>query len=374
MAVPTGESDVKLFCDANPFCYGSTATLLAILAHLPQADVSVLADGPTLDLCEHLHVLQCDVKNPGSVEQHAQRIAQADVFVAVGNNTNVDLALRLGVPLVFVDTLYWMKRHATAAMLGARTYVIENYPGVEEKLEEMRPERPMRVGPILDVTGPRTERPAGVMASLGGAASPDLIPGRNTHYPDKMTAMLGRLARRLDIVDLPVAMGRSARASVSHAHGVAHPVTLRHDDYVRALRQTGVLVTSPGLNGPLEAFLMGVPVVFLPPQNLTQVHHLAVYEAAGLTAPGRNLPALLPELRFDALAPERLGTRAVVEALGRLSARAWSRIEDLLAAEIQAVTTAPCKQTQVQTTWVRTLGAPGARTAAEAIVEAARCP
>ena len=78
-------------------------------------------------------------------------------------------------------------------------------------------------------------------------------------------------------------------------------------------------VSAPGSNAVFEGLFCGVDMVFLPPQNATQVAQLACYEEAGLVPPGLNLAALDPEFPPAALtADEATFTESVLASLARI--------------------------------------------------------
>lgn len=357
---------MHLLCDPNPFCFGSTSSMLAVVSKLRGERVTVLGTGTTLDLCDGMEVVRCDVKDASALDDHGALLDACDVYVAFSNNTNVERVLAKGIPLVFVDLLFWMKRRRTLAMEHAEFYVIENYPGVSEKLVAMPPARPLLVGPLIAAPPPREGARVPVFANLGGASSPDLVPGANTNYPSQMTAMLDQIADRMGISKIIVAMGSAAAATVTPGRHT-QPRTLSHARYLRELMSARTLLTAPGLNAPLEAFQYGVPVSYLPPQNLTQVFHLKVYVDAGLAPAGLDLSTIVPEVAIDMRAPEREGTAAVLEALRRIRPATWVRIEEQVQHQLERTDAQLRDLAARQTEWVRGLGVAGAKRTAEAI-------
>lgn len=326
---------MNVLFDPNPYCFGSTSTMRAILAALPDASARVLATGSVHDLCGDLAVEPLDVRDVAALRARLDLLRWADVYVAVSNNTNVHTVCDAGVPLVFVDVLFRMKRGPTSAMRRASAYLIENYPGVSERLAELPIPHAQRIGPILSepTGGPSPDRP--LLVNVGGASSPDLRPGDNTNYPQRVVDLADQIAarRRWDPVD--VAMGMTA-AHASVARSGERPVTFPHAAYLDRLGHAAVLLTAPGLNAPLEAFRAGGPVAWLPPQNLTQVFHLKAYIDAGLAPSGLGLDELCPGFSVDARASESLGTGRVLKALATLDDRAWQRVAALVDGQLRA--------------------------------------
>jgi len=140
---------MNVLFDPNPFCFGSTSTMRAILDALPDASARVLATGPVHDLCGDLSVEALDTRDAAALKARPDLLQWADAYVAVSNNTSVETVCDTGLPLVFVDILFWMKRQRTSAMRRSAAYVIENYPGVDARFAEFPIPQAWRVGPTL---------------------------------------------------------------------------------------------------------------------------------------------------------------------------------------------------------------------------------
>jgi hypothetical protein len=161
-------------------------------------------------------------------------------------------------------------------------------------------------------------------------------------------------------------MGSAAAASVA-PRPLASPATLSNRTYLERLQHADVLLTSPGLNAPLEAFAAGVPVAFLPPQNLTQVFHLRAYVDAGLAAPGLGLHELLPEFDVASSTPEKRGTADVLRALAQLDDQVWSHVRGRIEDRLDHLNAHGAEHVRRQRSWLASLGPNGARATAEQI-------
>ncbi|ATB35807.1 hypothetical protein CYFUS_001221 [Cystobacter fuscus] len=368
---------LHIVCDPNPFCYGSISALRAVAHHLPEARLTVLATGPVREQCDaatFAQVIPCDVKNPASVRQTRPQWETADLYLAVSNNTNIDLVLEWGMPLVFIDILFWMKRRVTSAMRHAHSYIIENFPGVAETLRQYEREmhRPRVVGPLISASPHRTWRPgtSQLLVNYGGAHSPDIIPGKNTCYPSSMTRLVQELLSDLGWPGEAVTIAAGARAVArireDGVDGGLRVRTLPQPEYLELMATSHHLLTAPGLNAPFEGFALGVPTSFLPPQNLTQVCQLAVYQEQGLAPRGLNLTELYPDHAILPQAPEAEGTARVLELVTRLDTDRSAReaVRQRVVAQLLRGHAERERQLAAQRLFLERLGPPGCEEAA----------
>lgn len=370
----------QIICDPNPFCYGAISALRALACHLPEASFTVLATGPVREQCDPAtfdRVLPCDVKDPASVRQHASILAAADLYLAVSNNTNIGLVQELKLPLVFVDILFWMKRRITPAMRHAGGYIIENFPGVDEALERYGRGMvaPKVVGPLIarPVLRQRQRASAHLLVNYGGAHSPDIVPGKNTRYPSSMTRLLREVlpfaGPGFEAVTVATGAKAVARIREEGADGGLRVETLPQDEYLAVLASSSQLLTSPGLNAPFEGFALGIPTSFLPPQNLTQVCQLAVYQEHGLAPRGLNLTELYPEHPIAPLLPEAEGTARLLDLVARFDADSKARalVREQVVAQLNRSPSELVKHVAAQEAFLRRLGPPGGAAAAEEV-------
>lgn len=311
-----------LICDTNPMCYGSSTALLSITDAL-DADITALASGVTHEVLgddPSIHqVLLADTKDPDAV-RHAMAGRHWDAAIVVSNQTCIPLYQELGIPVLFVDILYWFGRDKRQPVWHiAERAIAQNFPGVYAR-SLASPVAPIVVGPLIRRVNAPSPTRAGTMVQIGGGRSRWVRPGVNSDYACQVADWIRA------VPELPqpllLAGGRESIASISSSHLGSAPVvlrSLRHGECVAKIGSASMLVTSPGLNAVFEAIYSDTPLIFLPPQNATQVAQLAVYEAWGLVEPGLNLPALVPTFPRDHfLLSEQELTHAVLDALPQL--------------------------------------------------------
>ncbi len=321
------KSPLRLLCDSNPMCYGSSAALVSILDHVADCQRTAIADGVTLELLGRDEAIDEIVNvNPKNSVAVAAALADRtfDAVLVVSNLSNIELYAQRGFPIFFVDILYWMGAAKVQPVWNlAEATFVEAFPGVAERLDSGQTlGKPMLVGPLIR-TRPVTSSTASrtdVLVNLGGGRSRLIVPGVNSAYAQMVLSWL-HAAGLADSRRVTVAGGKEAildAGSAQHASKFELG-SLPQEKFLELLGGAGLYLTVPGLNAVHEGLAAGVPLGFLPPQNATQVLQLQRYEDAGLIEPGLNLPALDPKFDTTILeGSEDELTAEVLQSLGRI--------------------------------------------------------
>lgn len=334
----------RILCDTNPMCYGSSSALLSILDPLrelfPSAHITALTQGITHELLGADpavdHTIEVDLKDSASARA-ALRERDFDAVLVISNQSNIEVYVELGVPIYFVDILYFFgARKDRLVWQTARRTFVQAFPGVRERLERVRPVvQPEIIGPLVRARAPSTDTPRhGTLVNLGGGRSRWVVPGQNTRYPELVVSWIEALAHHLPR-PLTLAAGSDAAKAAREVVTLDEldVRTMPQPEFLDAMRDSTLYITAPGLNAVFEGALIATDMLILPPQNATQVSQLITYEREGLVHPGINLPSLDPA--FDPRTidgPEAGLTAEVLRSLARLEhdPRAHAMIVDHL--------------------------------------------
>jgi hypothetical protein len=318
---------IRLLCDAIPFCYGPAAALETFLKALFVAcpdtpEVEVLASGSTLELLDRsglpIKLLPIDSEDPAALDRVP--FGSYDAFFNVCNPASYAVARRSATPIAYLDFLLWMHTGARADHFDADLYLAENYPGTSAWVAQRGHEvANLVVVPPL-IAPPQFRRPESgfLLIGLGGLYSRLTIPGRNNNYARYVVRNVleaipsGRFSR---VVIAGPAQLASLMGEGMPAEGQVEYASLSHDDFVATLECVELFVSHPGLYAAFEAMMSGVPTVFLPPSNYTQVLQLRHYRAAGLAEGSFSWEDAGLQAVPDGL-PEAEGVRAVLEVVG----------------------------------------------------------
>lgn len=361
---------LRLLCDTNPMCYGSSTALLSVLDHLDASRTALVRDvtaevlgrDPSVDA-----VVSVDTKNPSEVRSVLNPDA-FDAVLVISNQANVEVYRELGLPIFFVDILYWFGQRKDQRVWGlAERSFVQAFPGVAERLATgVTPGQPEIVGPLIRNVPRVAAQHAGTLAQIGGARSRLIQPGVDSSYPRMVVDWLTAVS---DALPSPITLAcgdDAARVAGAHPEAAKFNIgSLPQPLFLEALGTSALYVTAPGLNAVFEGLLAGGPMLLFPPQNATQVAQLMRYEAAGIVAPGINLTELDPRFprRPDTL-PEVQLTEAVLASLRRLdSADARRAVEAHLRLQLREVgARAPAREG-----FMESLGAPGGVAVADGI-------
>ena len=316
----------RILCDANPMCYGSSSALLSITDHL-HAHLTAIAQGVTAELLSRdpriQHVEPIDPKDAQAVAHYLRR-ASFDAVLVVSNQNNIPCYAAAGLPIFFVDILYWYSAHKDQDVWAAATQTfVQNFPGVPERLQEQRHPGPppCLVGPLIRPASQASGDQGGTLVNLGGGRSRWIEPGVNTSYPSVIAQLLDALGDDLPEPLLVAGGAQIIRELQRHLQRPARCESLPQREFIQALAGCQRYLTAPGLNAVFEGMQARKTVSFLPPQNASQIFQLTRYEDAGLLPKGLNLPELQPLASFPALdrvQDERAVTELVLKALRAL--------------------------------------------------------
>lgn len=311
---------LRLLCDANPMAYGSSSALLAILDHTPGVHCalvgSLTAEILGRDPAVH-EVLTTDVKDARAVAAVLDA-RPFDAVLVVANRNNLSLYQERGLPVFFVDVLFWYgadKRHPVWDF--AVEAFVQEFPGVRERLSAMALRRPPTVVGAIIRPPPARPRSGRTLVNLGGVRSLFISGEASRGYLALVADLLDAVADDLPPGPVTIACGMDAAGYLrGRLPDRFEAAALPSAGYLDAVGGAELLVTAPGINAVFEGLAASRPLVFLPPQNVSQVFQLAHYEDAGMVERGSNLREIVPAVRFaESVTDEGAYTAQVVEVL-----------------------------------------------------------
>ncbi len=316
--------EIRLLCDTNTMCYGSSSALLAIVSSIPgrktalawEITKEILETDSSID-----EIIEVNVKDPSAISRKVE-LEMYDAVLVISNLTNLETYLQAGIPVFFVDILYWYQtpkdhpvwKHATKCF-------IEDFPGVNRMMKYNNSGNSLVVGPLIrdrSCLGLPDSRGAGndflgTLVNLGGGKSRWVTPGMNTQYAQLVLELINEIRYSLPQGTILIAGGREAieQLRAINKHDGIEFQSLPQKEFLRCLAGCKLYITSPGLNAVMEGLEFDKPMVFLPPQNASQVLQLDTYEKAGIVNPGMNLTAHIG--RFKSLEKDVLDEKELTD-------------------------------------------------------------
>jgi hypothetical protein len=267
--------------------YGPAAKAIALASALRARGVRsrFAGSGIALELARRERVFdRVSELGPHAAAAARSQLADADAVISVMDPELAALACEVGRPLHVVDSLLWMRDEIPAAFRTARRYWVQEFPGVRERLGQL--ERAARVvGAIVGPVPARAAGPAGLVVNLGGAGAAEVGANAGPEYAELvMRALLrsGAMAAGRGPVTLLAGEACVSALRMRFPGAALRLASLSRSEALAAFAGAERVLTSPGLTASLEGFALGVPVLYLPPQNYSQWWILETLRRAGL--------------------------------------------------------------------------------------------
>ena len=275
----------KILCESNPMCYGSSTVLLSIIEQL-SVDTVCLAFGVAKEILDNGTNEIIDVNNKSSqVVKEVIKSLDFDSVLVVSNTSNLELYKHLNKKVFFVHIHYFFP-NAHSNLLGyTDALFVQNFWNLQQT------KNAIKVGALIKPIKSEKKKSNIVLVNFGGGESTFIQPGINSNYGLQMLNLLINLMPNFYGKEIIICGGTKIIETVkkkAKSYNIK-ALTLSNNDYLNLLDKAEILISSPGLNAIFEALYRNIPIVFLPPQNISQVYQLNEYENAGLCLKGLNL-------------------------------------------------------------------------------------
>lgn len=280
---------------SNPFGYGPTATMMAVLRHftnLTNVKIYVIARGLCAEILDNntsniqiVDIDQRDVKQIQSLlKQHK------DPYVISSLNRFAVLAAKeLSIPSCFIDTLTYLWDKIPDDYLKADIYYANDFPTVLDKMSghDNAIATPLIIDKDINLITPSTKR-QGTILQLGGLKSPlsDLPP---TDYLNLIAYCLNTTKHHVTVTGGKDGL-KYLQTKVS-APNIRFE-SLTKNDFLHKLSVSELCISTPGLNTTIESLFLGTPISFIMPTNLSQWVNYNIFrqfETTGIDITWENL-------------------------------------------------------------------------------------
>jgi len=310
-------------CSAYPFGYGPASKLIVLARALRDRGWNpvFLGTGIACELAARSDVFVRIVASDPAGPEVRRWLDTARVLLSVMDRDVAAGARDTGRPYCVVDSLLWMRDRVPEVFLSARRYWVQDFPGVRDRVAEIRP-TPTIVGPIVaPMRRPKRRPKASLVVNLGGMQSPDREDGGALRYANFVvdgllhSGLPTRFSGRTTVLG-----GQRIIEELTRRRGAAgiEFASLPHDEGIDRLGRAALVLTAPGLTTTLECFRLSVPTFFLPPQNYSQWWSLNVLREHGLAPGSFHWQDRLPDSPIVERMPEAIRSPLLREIVERL--------------------------------------------------------
>jgi hypothetical protein len=279
---------------AEPFGFGPAGSLMTLRESVrwraktwrylgPEYTRSIV-DGAGLDGCCFY-----DSARGLAPDEMRRHVSRADVVVCGTDFSAAVAAVDHGKRVVILDPLFWYWREIPRLPRDRLLWLCVNFPGVRERIESLpSPERQgLLVVSLGDAGRPSVKKDLSLLTiNLSGWYNPVCtFDGYSAFVLEALLPVLERICTEQSSIRRVTLCGNSAclpEIQTALTRRGLRLETLSHHAMQVQIAQSGLLLTTPGLNATLEAFRHGTCVAWLPPQNDSQLLQLLAYQKADL--------------------------------------------------------------------------------------------
>ncbi len=356
-----------ILCDAVPFCFGPVSKMLTVSEQLGKDNrVSMMVSGTSQQLANKSRIdslIQCNTESIDSLKEQEMRIKTSDIFVNVMNPVSAKFVHGIGKPQIQIDSLFWMWETIPDEILNSEIYFIQNFEGVEKQLANYfdKIKNPRLVGPIVK-DYPKVKKSNKLIINFGGMESASVKIGENSNYPFAIAKILDEIEGKLDF-DKILCLGNGKVMDELQRKNKSTKITydfLGHDEFIAELASAKMLISSPGLTTSFEAFNVGTPVFFLPPQNYSQFWNLRGFNNQGLAQNSLNWSDYY-DVQIDENEDELSGIKKVLACVNRFDGdrKSWDKLANYILDSVQKDSAELEKITRKQKKYFNKLGGNG---------------
>jgi hydroxymethylcytosylglucuronate/cytosylglucuronate synthase len=281
------QSTFSLLVAIRYFGWGPVGKVRLILEKLPQARLALYGDARTISLTTKLL---------GSRHKFIEHPPQrSDVALVIHDRPAVKSIADLGVPVVYVDSLPYMRvtDADTPALDKVACYCAQKYPVERLPLASPLLQRWPGIKWVDPIVPPSQSRRGGrgIVIHVGGLRN-YVIPRVDGELVDSaveaylnlvlfpLVGVLHAAGRKVSAVcgNLSPDSCRRLRALLPECDAIGPQTPYAFE---RMLSDADLLITSPGSTTILHAMAISLPTLLLPPQNLSQILNARLYSKPG---------------------------------------------------------------------------------------------
>lgn len=270
----------KILVTAENFAFGPISKLVTVAEELIKRghELTFIGEGTAYQLGSKVNfkkIYKFDTDSKEFMEWGEKIFRKADIVLTSGDRSTVILCQKLGIPVIWLDILFWWWDEIPEFLLNVDLYIQQNSLNNKRNILKYknRIKNMKTVGPIIDLSFMKVKTKKQLLLAFGGMEAKGWYQvGKDSNYPYTVAKLI------IDTVDtnkynkvLFVGNERITK-DLSKKLGNQKFVfkMLSHKEALREMAESEDVLIIPGLETPLEAFAYEKPILFLPPSNSSQ--------------------------------------------------------------------------------------------------------
>lgn len=275
----------KIIVVAQNYAFGPIGKLLTITPHLKKAghELFFIGEGTAYQLGSKEDfdgIVRFDTDSPDFEKVMSEKFKNSDVLLSCMDMASIRLAQKVGLPTIWLDTLFWWRHEIPDYILEVDCYIKQNTVNDDRniKLYGPRIKKLMSVGPLVEMSVLKSRKKKNqILVAFGGMEAKGWYKvGKDTNYPFLMTKLLEKVDLSAYKRVLVTGNERVIKLLASKYKKNKQFVfkTLPHAKFAQELADSELTIMAPGLETPLEAFSYNIPAIFLTPSNASNYMQL----------------------------------------------------------------------------------------------------
>lgn len=299
----------KIIVVAQNYAFGPIGKLLTITPYLKEAghELHFIGAGTAYQLGSKENfdsILRINTDSPDFEERMNDTFKNAHLLLSCMDMSSIRLAQKVGLPTIWLDTLFWWRSEIPDYILKVDCYIKQNTVNDSRNIKLYGPKvkNLKSVGPLVDLSVLKTknDKNQAIVAFGGMEAQGWYRVGKDTTYPFTIMKML----ERIDFSEFEKVLITGNERVIKQMDSMEKVnkkftyQTLQHIEFTRELASSKLAIMAPGLETPLEAFSYGIPTIFLPPSNASNYMQLNSFVQEGVATMKIHLSDYYDEIKM----------------------------------------------------------------------------
>lgn len=313
-----------ILCDAKAFCFGPIAKLLVISEILHKKyNIIFLVSGTSKILGDVDYadkIIECNTENIDDLKRNEDLFLKADLFINIMNPVSSKFAAQRKVPMIQIDSLFWMWQEIPKEILDSDIYFIQNFDGIDKQMQKYKNKirNPIIVGPIVKQFEDKIIKKNKLIINFGGMESASVKVGINTNYPFVIAKLLDEVLSKNESFDEIKCCGNKdilKKINKILPNSKIKFEFFEHEKFLKEISESRMIISSPGLTTAFESFSAGTPMFFLPPQNYSQYWNLDTFSNNQISGEALNWNNLYPDTKIIKNEEQIIGIKKVLDCV-----------------------------------------------------------